>query len=193
MSTCVLVPMKDFARAKSRLRGHMSDLDRAQLARGMFERVLDAARGCELIHATYVITDAPEVARQARAHGAEVLRDPAPALPDLGALLDWGLGELRGRGASRALVLMADLPGVRPADVRDLCGLLDRYDAVAARDDRGRSTNALGVHLPYAAATAFGDPDSYAEHLRRTRALGLSLCEHASPGLAHDVDLFSDL
>lgn len=191
--TCVLVPMKDFGRAKSRLRGHLDDASRAQLARSMFERVLIAAGSCELVHATYVITDGPEVALQARVRGAQVLQDPAPALPGLGALLDWGLAQLHARGAGRVLVLMADLPGLQPTDVRALCVLLDRFDAVAAPDGRGRSTNALGLRLPYDAATAFGDPDSFTEHLRRSRALGLSVCEHASPGLAHDVDVAADL
>jgi len=191
--TCVLVPMKDFARAKSRLRGHLEDAARAELARNMFERVLAAACGCELVQSTYVITDGLDVARRARARGAQVLTDPTPALPGLGALLDWGLAQLRARGALRALVLMGDLPGLEPSDVRSLCALLDRYHVVAVPDGRGRSTNALGVRLPYQAATAFGDPDSYTEHLRRSRALGLAVCEHASPGLAHDVDLVADL
>jgi len=191
--TCVLIPMKAFGRAKSRLRGHLDDAARHALARSMFERVLSAARGCGRVHATYVITDGHDVAQLASRHGAEVLQDPEPALPSLGALLDWGLTQLCARGETRALVLMADLPNVQSEDVQALCIGLDAHAVVAAVDRRGHCTNALGVQLPYDTATAFGHPESYAEHRQRTHALGLSLCELVRPGLAHDVDVAADL
>lgn len=193
MSTCVLVPMKQFARAKSRLRSSLDDLARAALARRMFERVLCAARACEHVHASFVLTDGSEVAELARQLGAEVLRDPVPALPELGPLLDWGLAQVHAHGATRALVLMADLPALESSDVSELCALLDRYEVVAAPDRRERSTNALALRLPYALATAFGHPDSYDAHRVQAQQQGLSLYELRNPRLAHDVDIAADL
>jgi 2-phospho-L-lactate guanylyltransferase len=191
--TCVLVPMKPFGRAKSRLRGHLDDAARSDLARRMFESVLTAARNCDLVHATYVITTGTEVAKVARALGAEVLQDPEPALPGLGALLDWGIGHIHAQAATRALVLMADLPALEAADVCELCALLDDFDVVAAPDRHERSTNALALRLPYGAATAFGHPDSYAAHRAQAQALGLSVCELRRPRLAHDLDVAADM
>ena len=191
--TCVLVPMKAFDRAKSRLRDHLDDVARSSLARSMFERVLSEVRACERVHGTYVITDSAQVAQVARALGAQVLADPVPTLPSLGSLIDWALGQVRAPAATRAVVLMADLPAVQSADVLELCTLLDHYDMVAAPDRRGRSTNALALHLPSAAKTAFGHPDSYAVHRTQAQALGLSLYELRSPRLAHDLDLAADL
>ena len=159
----------------------------------MFERVLTEVRACERVQSTVVVTDGAEVAQVARALGADVLTDPVPTLPGLGPLIDWGLGQLHAQAHTRAVVLMADLPTMEFTDVLALCTLLDHYDVVAAPDRRGRSTNALALHLPHPAKTAFGHPDSYTAHRAQAQALGLTLFELRSPRLAHDLDVAADL
>lgn len=196
--SAVLVPMKRFSAAKSRLRGHIDDTARAELARAMFERVLSAALSCELVTSTYVLTNGADVAALAESRGARVLADPQDS-PDatrgawLGRLIDWGLAALAQRGVTRAIVLMGDLPLIEPHDLRALCEALDAHDMVATPDQRATSTNALGVHLPFASRTAFGLPDSYAQHVMLARAAGLALCELTNARLAHDVDHPEDL
>jgi 2-phospho-L-lactate guanylyltransferase len=187
--------MKRFAAAKTRLREHLDVSARMLLAQRMFETVLSAAISCKHVAATYVLTNGEDVERIARAAGAQVLTDPGPVLPPapLGELIDWGLRTLQERGATRVVVLMADLPQLRHDDVSELCQALARHALVATPDRRGRSTNALGVHLPFPAPTAFGHPDSYAQHLACARALAWPWCELRNTRLAHDVDLAEDL
>lgn len=187
---CVLVPMKRFALAKSRLSARLAEAERSALARAMFERVLDAARGdgCS----TCVITNGDDVAEVARHAGAHVLRDPQP-MAALGELIDHGLVWLSARGAERALILMADLPQILPSDVRTCLDELDAVDMAVCADRRRRSTNALALRLPFAAPTAFGHPDSYREHLARAASLGLRVRELPNARLAHDVDTEEDL
>ena len=190
MRACVLVPMKRFALAKSRLSTRLAEAERAALARSLFERVLFAARGDEF--STCVITNGDDVAELAQRAGAQVLHDPQPTAA-LGELIDHGLAWVNARGAARALILMADLPQILPSDVRTCLDTLDEVDMAVCADRRRRSTNALALRLPFAAPTAFGHPDSYREHLSRAASLGLRVRELPNARLAHDVDTEEDL
>jgi 2-phospho-L-lactate guanylyltransferase len=188
-----LIPMKRFSAAKSRLRDQLSDDARSVLARGMFERVLAAARACSSLTGSAVLTNGDEVAALAERTGAHVLRDARLETPTLGALLDAALVQLLELGAERALVLMGDLPYLEASDVERMLAALDTCDVAIAPDARGHSTNALAVRLPLGFATAFGDPDSYAVHRTRAKQRGLRLLELRLPRVAHDVDIGADL
>ena len=195
MNTYVVIPMKSFRQAKSRLRERLSDAERSALARAMFERVLDAARGCT----TVVLTNGADVAEHARSAGAEVFWDPelpasiSAANMRLAELIDAALIRLAARGATRALVLMGDLPFIEARDVAELLEALERCDVALAPDARGPCTNALALRLPAAFPTAFGHPRSYAVHSERARERALRLSELGNPRLAHDVDTAEDL
>lgn len=194
--TCVILPAKTFAQAKTRLRSHLSDVARCALARELFVRALRVSLSCPSVAATYVVTngdDVAELATQTGPHGrASVLRDPHPDL-SLAALMDWALREATLRGASRALIVMADLPAIEPCDIEAVCATLDRHDCVLVPDRRGQSTNALGLRLPFAGRTAFGHSESLAEHRAQARSLGLRAWVLANGRIAHDVDLPEDL
>ena len=195
-----LIPIKRFDRGKTRLRERLDETARRALAHRMFERVLDVSLGCPRLAGTLVVTDAEDIATLARARGASVLADPAdlataPERARLAQVVDAGLAQLRAQGASGALVLMADLPALEVRDLDALLDALDRADVVLAPDRRGRCTNALALRLPPASAlrTAFGRPDSLAEHEAQARALGLRVMLEANPRLALDVDIPADL
>lgn len=161
MKTGVVIPAKDFDRAKSRLSSCLDDELRASLARDLLERCLAAVSeaGFDFV---LVLTDGDTVERLALDRGALVLRDAGP-LP-LASLIDAGLGALWGLGVERAVVLMADLPFVDAAALSTIVNLLDDTDAVVAPDHRNEGTNALAVRLP-APKTQFGHDDSLKRHL----------------------------
>jgi 2-phospho-L-lactate guanylyltransferase len=194
--TCVILPVKSFAQGKTRLRTQLSDQARATLARDLFVRALCAALQCPRVSTTYVITNGEDVASVVRITDSErhavVLRDPEPTRP-LAELMDWALAEVCARGAARALILMADLPAIEAGDLELLCTALDFHDCVLVPDRRGQSTNALGLHLPFHGRTAFGQPDSLAQHQALARALGLRAWVLANARIAHDIDVPEDL
>jgi len=183
VSTWALVPAKDFGRGKSRLAPVLADAGRAELARRLFDHVLATVTG--LVDGVLVATDSDAVAAAARAHDAAVRRDGGPA--PLARIVDAALAELAARGATRALVLMADLPRIDPDDVRAVLAALAHADVVAVPDQHGRHTNALALAPPTRIATAFGRPDSLAAH----RAAGAVVLER--PRIGFDVDGPEDL
>jgi 2-phospho-L-lactate guanylyltransferase len=191
--TFALIPMKRFADAKSRLRAHVPDEARMALAVAMFERVLFAAKQCRGLAGVAVLTNGADVALLAERAGAHVLHDAALQAPALGPLIDAALPQLLALGADSVLVLMADLPYLEARDVEQLLAALASCDIALAPDQRGTSTNALAVRLPFELDTAFGEPDSYALHVLHAREHGLRVAEVHGAGIAHDVDTHEDL
>src|SRR5437016_5067893 len=117
-----LVPVKCFARGKSRLSGVLGQAEREELAQSFCEHVLESLAGCEELAGVLVVTDSATVEAAARARGAEVARDGASgasgAAGSLGAIVDDALAILARRGATAAIVLMSDLPRLEPCDVQ---------------------------------------------------------------------------
>lgn len=192
----VLLPVKGFDRAKSRLSPILGGVARAGLAQQMCEHVLATLSQCAAIDGVLVLSDSDEVLELAQRHGCHGERELGLAGegPLLGAIVDDGLLRLSTRGARSALVLMSDLPLLAAADLQALVSLLADHDCVIAPDLRETNTNALGLRLDGArrAATAFGSGDSFRLHVEIAAASGLRTAVHRSRGLGFDVDLPAD-
>jgi 2-phospho-L-lactate guanylyltransferase len=186
-----LIAAKRFGRAKARLSAALPPHERRALASAMFERVLRASTHCAALCGTLVVTDGDDVAARARRRGASVLRDRADAA--LSEIVDAGFAELRARGATHALVLMADLPLMEAHDVTELLGRLRMHDIVLVPDATRRGTSALGVRLAAPFQSAFGHDDSFSRHLRRAAAATARRAVHYHPRVAFDVDTAEDL
>lgn len=187
MSLWALVPAKAFDRGKSRLRPALDDAARAAFARALFDGVLGALGASRVVDGVLVATDSPAVAEAARAHGATVRFD-APGAAGLAAVVDAGLADLAARGATTALVLMADLPALGADDVRALAAAAAAAPVVLVRADDGAHTNALALSPPGCLATAFGRADSFAAHVAAARAAGFAVAVVDNPRVAFDVD-----
>ena len=73
-----VVPVKRFSTAKSRLATVLDTIERAELARLMFQDVLDALALCkEFLAGVIVVTSDESAAALARSRGAIVLSDAA--------------------------------------------------------------------------------------------------------------------
>src|SRR5262249_20191086 len=152
------------------------------LARRLFEHVLGAAS--PVVDGVLVATDSDEVAAAAR--GAAVRRDAGAGT--LAEVVDAALADVAARGATRAIVLMADLPRITSDDGRGVLEALGRAPVVVVPDRHRRHTNALGLEPPTRIATAFGTGDSFARH---RAAPGAIVLENERLGL--DIDVEEDL
>lgn len=191
--SCVwaVVPVKAFARGKSRLSGVLRDGVRAAFARGLFEHVIGTLRSSKHIAHVLIVTEDDEVAEAARAHGLSVLRDPTQA--GLANVVDAGLRHAHAAGASAGFVCMADLPHLSVAEVDEAIELLTSADVVVTPDLVRAGTNVLCQSPATRMASCFGRQDSFAQHVARATAEGLVLAVIERPGLCFDVDDPSDL
>ncbi len=186
-----VVPVKGFARAKTRLGEVLSDPVRAAFARGLLEHILAILQATPEIAQVLVLTEDDEVEALAHERGARVLRDP-PGL-GLASIVDGGLTKAAALGADSALVCMADLPRVSVEDFREVARRLEEYAVLVAPDAGEAGTNLLALRPATLFASCFGRVDSFQRHLARAREQGQRVLVLRSAGLCFDVDGPEDL
>jgi 2-phospho-L-lactate/phosphoenolpyruvate guanylyltransferase len=175
----VVVPLKDFARAKSRLRPSHGDEGAAAIARRLAAGVLSAIppRPC------VVVCDDRDVADFARNRGADVLWTDEPTLN--GAVTD----AYRRLGASYERVIIAH------ADLVDPTGLGSATFAEGATivtDDRGDGTNVLVIPTRREFRFFYG-PESAERHREEAVRRGLAVHVVRDSPWRFDVDGPDDL
>ncbi len=180
MNAAVLVPVKDFTRAKARLAGVLSPGDRARLARWMADRVVAAAASLPV----FVVCDHDDVAAWARSAGAEVLWCPGRGLN--GAATD-GAAAVAEAGYDTVIVVHSDLPLAH-----DLASLAVPGAAVLAPDRHDDGTNAIAIPAGAGFEFTYG-ARSFERHLQAARSLALPVSIRRDADLAVDVDTPDDL
>lgn len=185
-----LVPAKPFDLAKSRLAAALPEAARRQLARELLAHTLDVLRSTRGLEGIAVVSRAPEVHTMTLAHGALSLPETSAHLAEI---VDGGLDALRARGASAALVMLADLPELSADDVSRMLQLGELHPVVIAPDEREEGTNALLVAPPERMRTCFGRHGSFRAHQERAAAMNLDAMVFRASSLAFDLDTVDDL
>ncbi len=162
----------------------MDNTARQRLMRAMLARVVDVVR--EVVPPDHICLIGPSLHGQA--DGLTLLDDPGKGL---NTAADVAREQVMRIGASRIVVLFADLPLILPEDVRLLA---KASGIVIAADRHGTGTNALSLPLPAARGFAFAfGTGSRARHQAEAERLGLIAETIHSPGLARDIDEPGDL
>ena len=178
-TTAVIVPIRSFAGALSRLAGILGETRCRDLMRLMASRVVAAADGLPV----HVATDDAEVADWALGLGAAVVRAGRPGLT---TAVSAAVDQLASAGVERVVVAHADLAlarTLRPAVGPGLTIVPDRQ-----RD----GSNVLCV--PAAAGFRFSyGPGSFGRHVAEARRLGLDVTVVEDDSLAADIDNPEDL
>ena len=191
MSVAALIPVKGFINAKQRLAGILGARERALLAETMFRDTLSQARQARAFDTVFVVTSSREVAQIATALGASVIteRDEKGETEAVA----FGLAVIKAKGIQALLVIPADIPLLRAADLESLCEQQLRAPSVLlvpSHDKMG--TNALLLSPPDVLRLRFGY-DSFSYHLSEVAAKGLPLRVVENERIALDVDEPRDL
>jgi 2-phospho-L-lactate/phosphoenolpyruvate guanylyltransferase len=188
--TWVVVLLKDFAGAKTRLAPALDRRSREELARRNAELALRAAQAGDRVLA---VAGGAEPAAFAAELGVDVIVEDRPAGQNPAAAR--GLAHAEAHGATAVLLLSSDLPLVTRDAVGELLARgasLPRPCVLAAPATGRGGTNALYVSPPGACGLHFGD-DSLRKFEADCRERGVTFALHESPELALDLDEPSDL
>jgi 2-phospho-L-lactate/phosphoenolpyruvate guanylyltransferase len=184
----VVIPVQAFEHAKSRLGAALDAEERRDLVERLLVGTVSAALSTPDVAEVLVVSPDPEVLQVATEAGARGIEQRSRGLNP-------ALQEARAAASgSRLLILPADLPGLRPAD---LTRVLEAGDAagspsvVLAPDRHGTGTNALLLDPPDAIDPAFGG-DSRAGHAWLAASADIPFTE-ATGVLDLDVDTPDDL
>jgi 2-phospho-L-lactate guanylyltransferase len=148
----------------------------------MLGDVLSAALA---IGAVRVVTADSDGAALAQDVGAELVGDPGGGQ---GAAVEAVLADVE---PGAILIVNADVPCVRPADLRALVAATPA-GGIALVEALDGTTNALSIPAADVFAPLYG-PDSAARFRARAEALGLEAVSAALPNLIEDVDTIDDL
>ena len=197
MNATAILPVKRFARAKTRL---LSDAigppERAALLRAMLGDVLRAVMEVASVERVIVVTGerraeriALRIAREARSQ-LEVLQDPADPGHSEAATL--GIVRAKALGADCVALLPGDCPLLAPAELEAALERMERGVVAVVPDRHGTGTNGLLMSPPDAIGPAFG-PDSSDRHVDRAARAGWRPVLEELPSLALDLDTADDL
>jgi 2-phospho-L-lactate guanylyltransferase len=190
MRTAAAVPVKDFARAKRRLRHRFDDTAVERILRALVADVLGALAEAKRIERVFVLTDDGAVADAARAGGASVLlRVPDPGL---NAAIDAAAAECTAQGFDALLVALGDLPLLSGEDVDAVVAAGERTPVVIAPAGDG-GTALLFRRPPLVIPARFG-PESAAAHesVARERGLAPVLLTSIAENVRADLDTPED-
>lgn len=192
----MILPVKRFARAKTRVVESIGPPGRAALLRAMLADVLVALDRSREVERVILVTGegrAEKVAMERAKRGPtplEVLRDPADHGHSEAATL--GIVRAKALGATCTALLPADCPLLNSGELdAALSGFSERTVGVAT-DRHGTGTNGLFLCPADAIGPAFG-PGSRERHLDRATRAGYEAELVVIPSLALDLDTPDDL
>jgi len=188
MTVSAIVPQKQLGEAKSRLRGALAPGDRATLSLALLRHVCGTVAAVVGVDRVTVVTPDPGIRQYLRGWGLGSVLDPGRDLNDALARV-MASPVCEGRDA---LVVVADLPWLRPPDVVALLAASRRRSVVLAPSKDGAGTSALLVPAGVRFTPAFGIGSRVA-HRRAAQASGLGVVEIVRPGTAFDLDTPEDL
>ena len=178
-TAAVVVPVRSFDGALSRLAGVLDRPRRRDLMRELASRVVAAGRP----RPVHVVTGDAEVARWAPTVGASVIE---VAEPGLNTAVAAAVERLAAAGVRRTVVAHADLPRAESLEAAVGPGL-------TIVPDRGRDGSNV-VCVPAAAGFRFAyGPGSFGRHVAEAERLGLPVTVVNDPALAWDLDHPEDL
>ena len=188
VATAVVIPVRTFEGAKSRLGAVLDAEERRDLVERLLRRTVAAALATPDVTKVVVVSPDPEVLEVASAAGARPLLQASRGLNP-------ALQEARtATRADRILVVRADLPSVTASDLATVLAAGDAAgtpSVVLAPDRHGRGTNALLLTPPDVIDPAFGG-DSRAAHTWLASSADAAFAE--VPGvLSLDIDTADDL
>ena len=185
----MVVPIKAFTGAKTRLSDRLDPDQRACLAQAAADRVLRAVADCPLVELRLAVVDTNLAARMALHRNFEVLQ--RPDLLGQSAAVGAGFSAAIKRGATNILTVSADIPLVRPKDIDEI--LRPRPPVLVMVSDReGLGTNAMRLDPAIDLHFHFG-PDSLAMHKREAAALRLPVKVIDNRRVRLDIDTPDDI
>lgn len=187
----LLIPIKDPARAKTRLAELLSEGERRRLAWAMFEDLTRATATASKPDRIVLVSSFAPAIETARDLGWDVLIEESQISES--ASVDWASRVLSERGFKTVMRLPADLPLVRGEDINELLAIkLESPGAVLVPSREGSGTNAIIRTPPTLFPSRFG-PNSLALHQQEAAHVGVDCVIVNNARIGLDIDEPADV
>ena len=196
MKATVILPIKRFAHAKTRVVETIGPPGRAAILRAMLADVLVALDRASEVERVILVTGegrAEKIAMERAKRSQtplEVLQEPADHGHSEAATL--GIVRAKSLGATCTALLPGDCPLLEPTELDSVLSSFAEGTVGVASDHHGTGTNGLFLSPADAIGPAFG-PGSCERHLYRAQRAGYEAKLLDIPSLALDLDTPDDL
>ncbi|MEM2192790.1 MAG: 2-phospho-L-lactate guanylyltransferase [Candidatus Hadarchaeales archaeon] len=188
MKVWAIIPVKKLENAKSGLRRAMKDEARRRLVLAMLSDVFHACKGWRGVEEILVVSPDEIVLEFAEKNGVHPLKEQGLGLNEA---IKFAVRYAERNGAQGVLILPADLPLLRTADLEQIISMGGEGGAVIA-PSKANGTNALFLSPPGCIEPRFGG-ESFPKHLQEAEHRGIDVKIYNSPTVALDVDSPEDL
>ncbi len=189
MPTWAIIPVKRLSEAKSSLSPSLTLEQRQRLVLSMLADVLGAVHRAPSIASAIVVSPDERVLSFARLHGAEGVAEPDLGLNEA---LKLAILHTISNGVDSVLILPADLPLLKNADVENLIAMASAPKDVVIAPSKAKGTNALFLRPPDLINLRFGG-ESFPLHVKEATQVGVKPRVYRSPTVALDIDEPEDL
>lgn len=190
----IIVPIKKFSEAKSRLAGLLLPAERASLAELLTATVLEQLSRVRRVGRIILASSEPSLSGMAARFGFEILADDPSAL-GLNAVIERAVRHALMSGATDIGIVFSDLPLFKAAEFDEVAGL--HLDGAPRRvtlvlDRFGTGTN-VRLCRPGDLLPSLYGTNSAIEYQRAAAAGDAEIRVVKSDGLSHDLDRPSDI
>lgn len=189
MTTWAIIPVKRLNEAKSSLSSALTPEQRQRLVLSMLEDVLNAVHQAPSISGAIVVSPDKKVLSFAHLHGAEGVIEPGL---ELNEALKLAIRHSISKGVDSVLILPADLPLLKSADVENLIAMASASKDIVIAPSKAKGTNALFLRPPDLINLRFGG-ESFPLHLKEAFKAGVKPRIYRSPTVSTDIDEVADL
>lgn len=187
----IVIPVKFFANAKSRLAGYLEPEERAELAKAFCLDLFATLANVRGVDAVFVVSNEVRALEWAKQNGWQKL--PETQQLSEAASVDFACGHCEMLGFDALLRIPTDIPLLRSEDVEQMFAALDDAPSCVMAPSRdGAGTNALLRSPPRAFPSFFGK-DSLVRHREAARAAGVAVKIIHNRRIELDVDEPGDL
>ncbi len=189
MPTWAIIPVKRLSEAKSSLSQSLTLEQRQRLVLSMLADVLGAVHQASSIASSIVVSPDEKVLSFARLHGAEGVAEPDLGLNEA---LKLAIRHAISKGVDSVLILPADLPLLKNADVENLIAMASVPKDIVIAPSKAKGTNALLLRPPDLINLRFGG-ESFPLHVKEASQAGVKPRVYRSPTVTLDIDEPEDL
>ncbi|MFJ6936457.1 2-phospho-L-lactate guanylyltransferase [Streptomyces sp. NPDC101132] len=183
----LIVPLKPLSVAKSRLAA-AAGTARSDLALAFAVDTVAGALACAAVRDVVVVTDDPVAAGELAGLGARVVPD-SPAAGLNAALAHGARAARQGRPGAPVAAMNADLPALRPEELRRVLDTAAAFPRAFLADAAGIGTTLLSAARGVELAPAFGGPS----RARHSASGAVEMALDGVDSVRRDVDTGEDL
>jgi 2-phospho-L-lactate guanylyltransferase len=187
-----IVPVREFASAKMRLKNDLSREERSALASALLKRVVQATESSHVEHAVIVASNASEANSCLEGISRISVIPEKDHHGGVNGAMRTGIDFAINKGAKRIALYPADLPLITHSKIDEALDLLAKYDLVMNPSLKKDGTNFLAMNSTLSFELHYDD-DSFIKHSSEARSRQLNFLVLDWKEFSVDLDDAGDL